>query len=613
MAKFDVPMKFKKVKLAVYFQSYMLLKFCSIYVLVGSIEQEHSGISTTQEIVDHITNTMTDRHVVNKKANQLLQSKKSAANQEDWNNFFCSVHPLDSFAKCADKVLKSFETNFSFKSKSFTHRSGSMTVGLIFAVSKLFHKEGAGVPVEIKSYISSLGFPSNLIEYHVGQRFHILFHNGGAVYVLAPHIMNFFSKVWGTPNRLLQAINADLQQAELLDGCRALGLIGKQVTGPWLKQTMADQPILHLNAFFKDTFEKLERWSDDAGELMVGEGVLFGEERATPDNILKELIKPNQRDALVKQLVQGLCGEILQVGKRQLADQLPGGEFWEPTDAIKAQAESCTSNNISGERIFAKLDSSIRRAPSAKMDFHEARIMFQSNKSSAWLDAKPENEQKHIISTARRLVKGEMVKSKEKQKLIHIEKLAQLKAKQIEISKKQDRQREFNENILEDLYKIGGLWQTKVQLEDNLAKITSESKKKLALKTQIKARKIFIKQTHNDSDIFSFSSNGKPLNARQLQSNILKLMEKPITDDDDDKIKMCIEDPDILVNIYISHKWLCDSGEEKSFEGQIIDKVNSNGIVEFKIVYFDHDDNFVYLQYDELLTDIHSGDLTVLW
>ena len=71
-------------------------------------------------------------------------------------------------------------------------------------------------------------------------------------------------------------------------------------------------------------------------------------------------------------------------------------------------------------------------------------------------------------------------------------------------------------------------------------------------------------------------------------------MEKPITDDDDDKIKMCIEDPDILVNKYISHKWLCDSGEEKSYEGQIIDKVNSNGIVEFKIVYFDHDDNFVY-------------------
>ena len=87
------------------------------------------------------------------------------------------------------------------------------------------------------------------------------------------------------------------------------------------------------------------------------------------------------------------------------------------------------------------------------------------------------------------LLKGEMVKSKEKQKLIHIEKLAQLKAKQIEISKKQDRQREFYENILEDLYKIGGLWQTKVQLEDNLAKITSESKKKLALKHKLKPEK----------------------------------------------------------------------------------------------------------------------------
>ena len=90
------------------------------------------------------------------------------------------------------------------------------------------NQEGAGVPVEIKPYISSLDFPSNLVEYHVGQRFHILFHNGGAVYVLAPQISEISSLKLGTPNRLLQAISADLQQAELLDGCRALGPIGKK-------------------------------------------------------------------------------------------------------------------------------------------------------------------------------------------------------------------------------------------------------------------------------------------------------------------------------------------------------------------------------------------------
>ena len=100
---------------------------------------------------------------------------------------------------------------------------------------------------------------------------------------------------------------------------------------------------------------------------------------------------------------------------------------------------------------------------------------------------------------------------------------------------------------------MGGLWQTQAQLEDNLARKVNKKEKNFH-------------QTHNDSNIFSFSSNGKPLDARQLHSNLLKLMKKPITDDDD----------------------------------------------EFKIVYLDHDDESVYLQYVELLTDLHNGDLTVL-
>ena len=61
----------------------------------------------------------------------------------------------------------------------------------------------------------------------------------------------------------------------LLDGCRALGLLGKQVTGPWLRHTMVDRPVLELNPFYESAVNKLRVWSSDASELMRGEEVLY--------------------------------------------------------------------------------------------------------------------------------------------------------------------------------------------------------------------------------------------------------------------------------------------------------------------------------------------------
>ena len=64
-----------------------------------------------------------------------------------------------------------------------------------------------------------------------GNRFNVLFYNGGILYFLYNHLKHFFGTVKGE-NKLLKAVHSDLQIKSYLCGCRALGLINKLVTGP---------------------------------------------------------------------------------------------------------------------------------------------------------------------------------------------------------------------------------------------------------------------------------------------------------------------------------------------------------------------------------------------
>ena len=141
----------------------------------------------TEDMLDSITNTMTDRHIVNTKVNETVRASRPDPSRS-WNEFNCAVHPLDSFAKAADKALLAYENSEGLTASEvrvFTHRGGSCTKALSFAISKAFHKEGS----ELKVYMKTKGLPANMVQHVVCERFNIYFRNAGAVYVVAP-IMN---------------------------------------------------------------------------------------------------------------------------------------------------------------------------------------------------------------------------------------------------------------------------------------------------------------------------------------------------------------------------------------------------------------------------------------
>ena len=64
------------------------------------------------------------------------------------------------------------------------------------------------------------------------------------------------------------AINNALKLQPIQDGLLAMGLVGKHVTGPWMRLVGREWPILEMNTSYVEAVEKLEAWSQDATPLL---------------------------------------------------------------------------------------------------------------------------------------------------------------------------------------------------------------------------------------------------------------------------------------------------------------------------------------------------------
>ena len=122
------------------------------FLFTGATEEAHSesGRGMRQLLHDNVSNTMTDR-CTNSKVNEQLNSFRSVgAQSQPLNTFFCGVHPLDSFAKGVDRVVKEYEVeNDVGPTQTYSHRSSSAVQGLVHATAKVFHKEGSSTRVGV--------------------------------------------------------------------------------------------------------------------------------------------------------------------------------------------------------------------------------------------------------------------------------------------------------------------------------------------------------------------------------------------------------------------------------------------------------------------------------
>lgn len=84
------------------------------------------------------------------------------------------------------------------------------------------------------------GIKKNPLQSIIANRFHVNFLNGGACFFLRPYLSDFLSRVWSPCNSCQKAVKNDFEAEHCVIGCRALGLVGKNLTGPWMRMVEQD-------------------------------------------------------------------------------------------------------------------------------------------------------------------------------------------------------------------------------------------------------------------------------------------------------------------------------------------------------------------------------------
>ena len=153
----------------------------------------------------------------------------------EMGHFFCRMHLPVNLAEEANNVLMEFEEAcLEGKSQHSLPKAGeSGTCRLIRTACKEFHPrvhQGAGMPKLFDAYLSDSDKKNQLVTMD-SNRFNIIFLNGGAVFYHQAHMKGFIMQLSERSNSM-KAVFEDVENSVYIAGARALGIIGKLITGP---------------------------------------------------------------------------------------------------------------------------------------------------------------------------------------------------------------------------------------------------------------------------------------------------------------------------------------------------------------------------------------------
>ena len=349
----------------------------------------HDKSEVLSSVYHNISSTMTDRVAVNHCVVQQLEKTF----QKPLLELNCNVHPLDSVSSKVRTVLKAESS-----AKSNTFGSDCAAANVVMGVSKMRYKQGKGDPRGFKSFFKARGLPMKELPRYVGNRLHVLFHLAAVLFSRQADLVEYLSRYCSQTAGLRTALLSDIQCGDILQDLCILGLLGKFLTGPWMKLFYGEGKNLQMNANIKKSVDTLVVLCDQPELLQVSQTDVFGESLNEADQVLKSLqnfLLTPQKLQLISKVLTG----VKSVLERQLSRYLVG-DLSEPSDAMLVQASQAPLHNMAAERVMAMADAHFRRAPNALPSFVESKIKAKVNKSMTWLSSLPFNEQQRAVDFA---------------------------------------------------------------------------------------------------------------------------------------------------------------------------------------------------------------------
>lgn len=211
----------------------------------------------------------------------------------------------------------------------------------------------------------------------------------------------------------------------------------------------------------------------------------------------------------------------------QLADQLPGGKCYQPSEEIREETALCKKTNILSERDFAQMDRKFHQKPNMTTIAASGVIMYLNNKTGSWLEGMSEAEQEKAVEIAMKGTSNRITMYKEKRKGILQSRMDAQERKKLATQVKQQQKEAQKEKLCAEIEKIGGLWKSEDQMRNQL-KDQPKKKQLCALKLQLDFRKVVLDQRVPDKKLLQMGTTvdkkRRPFTVSELQDNLAKIM-----------------------------------------------------------------------------------------
>lgn len=517
------------------------------------IGKSSSSSDVAKKIIGVIKNTMSDRHIVQKKFNELLESyrrevlptiqagwdslsEEEQASLTKMNNLYCGMHFVVNLAETVSSCLELYDRLHFENSPAGAallvgnpafHSKEAGGVRLVRSACKALQKHGSeqsGHPQEFAAYLSSVGISKVPLDSFRGNRFNILFHNAAGLFYVKDHVSHFLENVFGKGNKLLQAVAADMKEPVFLAEVRALGLIDKHLTTPlWNLLEDKSVSIISMSEKYSQLLTFLENEEPDhVSKFLTGEAVPFPDVPIKKDDKWVALVEPQQNDADTEAVLRAIFASFATLTRRLLADHLPGGDLDRPSESLQQETSAAAKTNTVSERDFAMLDRLVREKPNASTAALEGIILFNNNRTASWLAQQSNERQAELLKEARQMGSELYLAFRQRRKQMQADRIAQLRKKEEELEKKRQKEIEKKEKLTAEIAAIG-LWTSPQEVSDKLEAISGAGKKTEALKTQLKFRRSVLAQ-NAPAKLFQFSSGGKNFTVDELKSNLLQIL-----------------------------------------------------------------------------------------
>ena len=205
----------------------------------------------------------------------------------------------------------------------------------------------------------------------------------------------------------------DLGEIENIAGCRDLG-----ITGPYWQKCETVENILDLNPVIEENQRNCLQWSENSSTLLFDQKPGFSDVDIHKDNLYDALfqIQNDELDQLTLVALEVIMGYFCLTVARQMEEVLHGKQY-NPSEELRNEVAMAPTANSVSERVFGSFDRYMREKPNATTLNLESTILFETNKTSSWLNSLDTSTKNLYLDiackSARGVIKDDQIRRKD--------------------------------------------------------------------------------------------------------------------------------------------------------------------------------------------------------